>query len=87
MHLLDEGLDEGDQPLSQIFSIARNVHHLLSAHPSSVAKMDKAVEILSKEIPQESGAQCTIRLRLEVLIATMPWAFRSKPDGLGTRDP
>ncbi len=63
---------KGDQPLSQIFSLVRNVHHLLSAHPPPIAKMDKAVEVLSKEIPQESGAMHNL---LEVLIATMPWAF------------
>ena len=39
--------------------------------------MDKAVEILSKEIPQESGAMHDLP---EVLIATMSWAFQSKPD-------
>jgi hypothetical protein len=73
---LMKALMKGDQPLSRIFSLVRNVHHLLSAHPSSIAKMDKAVEILAKDIPQENGAKHDL---LEVLVATMSWAFRS-PD-------
>ena len=73
---LMEALLKGDQPLSRVFSLVRNVHHLISAHPSSVTKMDKAVEILTVNTPQENGAKHDL---LEVLVATMSWAFRSEP--------
>jgi hypothetical protein len=42
---LMKALMKGDQPLSRIFSLVKNMHHFPSAHPSSIAKMDKAVEI------------------------------------------
>jgi hypothetical protein len=73
---LMKALLKGDQPLSRIFSLIRNVHHLISAHPSSIAKMDKAVEQLTVNTPPENDTKHDL---LEVLVATMSWAFRSDP--------
>ena len=73
---LMEALLKGNQPLSRVFSLVRNVHHLISAHPSSIAKMDKAVETLTIDTPKENNAKHDL---LEVLVATMSWTFKSDP--------
>jgi hypothetical protein len=75
-----KALLKGDQPLSRIFSLIRNVHHLVSAHPSSIAKMDKAVEQLTDNTPPENDTKHDL---LELLVATMSWAFRSEPPFCG----
>jgi hypothetical protein len=72
---LVKALIRGDQPLSRIFSVVRNVHHLISAHPASIAKMNKAVQMLTDESPEKD----TKHDLLEVLVATMSWAIRSEP--------
>jgi hypothetical protein len=76
---LVKALIRGDQPLSRIFSVVRNVHHLISAHPASIAKMNKAVQMLTDESPEKD----TKHDLLEVLVATMAWAIRSEPVFLG----
>eukprot|EP00956_Cyclotella_meneghiniana_P007853 scaffold10476_cov44-Cyclotella_meneghiniana.AAC.2 len=73
---LMEALLKGNQTLSRVFSLVRNVHHLISAHPSSITKMDKAVATLTVDTPKENDAKHDL---LEVLVVTMSWTFKSEP--------
>jgi hypothetical protein len=50
---LVKALIRGDQPLSRLFSVVQNVHHLISAHPASLAKMNKTVQMLNDESPEK----------------------------------
>lgn len=73
---LMKALMKGDQPASRVFSIVRNVHHLIAAHPTSIGKMDGAVQkITADELPNNEYAQGL----LGVLVATLSWALRSEP--------
>ena len=72
---LMKALLKGDQPISRIFSLVRNVHHLITVGSSSIDKMNQAVEMLTTDIPKENTAKHDL---LEVLVATMSWAVRSK---------
>ncbi|KAL7439541.1 hypothetical protein ACHAXM_006758 [Skeletonema potamos] len=73
---------KGDQPVPRLFSIMRNVHHLISASPDSIPKMEKILETLTAE-------ECSFGTEndygkkkyglLEVLVATLAWTLRSEP--------
>ena len=69
---LMKALIKGNQPVSRLFSVVRNVHHLISAYPQSISKMERALEALTVE---ENAGEKTYGLS-EVLIATLAWAYR-----------
>ena len=80
---LMRALLKGDQPVPRIFSVVRNVHHLISAAPESIPKMEKILETFaaddcSGEIENDSEHKKKYGL-LEVLVATLAWALRSDP--------
>ena len=68
----------GDQPIPRLFSVVRNVHHLISAVPESISKMESALETLYNE-EVENGDDNRMYDLVEVLVATLSWAVRSKP--------
>jgi len=73
---------KGDQPVPRIFSVVRNVHHLISAAPESIPKMEKTLETLTTEefsVKTEDGNDKKKYGLLEVLVATLAWALRSDP--------
>ncbi|KAK1748307.1 synembryn [Skeletonema marinoi] len=73
---------KGDQPVPRIFSVVRNVHHLISAAPESIPKMEKTLEALTAEefsVETEDGNDKKKYGLLEVLVATLAWALRSDP--------
>ena len=70
---LMKALIKGNQPVSRLFSVVRNVHHLISAYPQSISKMERALETLTVE---QNAGEKTYGLS-EVLIATLAWAYRS----------
>mmetsp|Transcript_26089 Transcript_26089/g.62657 ORF Transcript_26089/g.62657 Transcript_26089/m.62657 type:complete len:556 (-) Transcript_26089:143-1810(-) len=73
---LMKALLKGDQPVPRLFSVVRNVHHLIASTPESIPKMEKALESLT-DSNDDSGNQK--RGLSEVLVATLAWAFRSQP--------
>ncbi|KAL3801777.1 hypothetical protein HJC23_001173 [Cyclotella cryptica] len=73
---LMKALLKGDQPLSRLFSVVRNIHHLVSSYPSSITKMDRAIDVLMTDTSLEHEAKQDL---LQVLVATLAWAFRSEP--------
>lgn len=73
---LMKALLKGNQPLSRLLSVVRNIHHLVSSYPSSRAKMDRAIEMLMTDNIPEKEEKHDL---LQVLVATLAWAFQSKP--------
>ena len=73
---------KGDQPVSRIFSVVRNVHHLISAAPESIPKMENILKTLTADEcsgeTENDNDNKTYGL-LEVLVATLAWALRSDP--------
>ncbi len=73
---------KGDQPVSRVFSVVRNVHHLISAAPDSIPKMENILETLTAD-------DCTVEAEkdndkkkyglLEVLVSTLAWTLHSDP--------
>lgn len=79
---------KGDQSVPRVFSIVRNVHHLISAAPESISMMDKILETLTANDDDQDGCSFLEKENdndnekfglLEVLIATLAWAIRSEP--------
>jgi hypothetical protein len=74
----------GDQPVPTLFSIVRNVHHLISSTPDSIAKMEKILGTLTaddqclREEKERGNINKNYGL-LDVLVATLAWALRSNP--------
>jgi hypothetical protein len=79
---------KGDQPVPRVFSIVRNIHHLISAAPESISMMDKILETLTANDDDQDGCSFLEKENdndnkkyglLEVLVATLAWAIRSGP--------
>jgi hypothetical protein len=79
---------KGDQPVPRVFSIVRNIHHLISAAPESIPIMHKILETLTANGDEEDGCSFLEKENdndnkkyglLEVLVATLAWAIRSDP--------
>lgn len=76
---LMKALLKGDQPVPRLFSVVRNVHHLISSCPTeSIPKMEKALESIAIDHQKQHGLS-------EVLVATLAWAFRSEPPFPGAK--
>ena len=76
---LMRALLKGGQPVPRLFSIIRNVHHLVSAYPESIPKMERALKTptsIECNDDADNTQQCGLS---ETLIATLAWAFRSEP--------
>jgi hypothetical protein len=76
---LMKALLKGDQPVSRLFSIVRNVHHLIASCPESIPKMEhelQSLTILSTIEEENDGRSYGL---IEVLVATLSWAYRSQP--------
>ena len=60
--------------------MARNVHHLISAYPESVAKMECSIVTLTvaESVDDDVDHSCKFGLT-EVLVATLAWACRCDP--------
>ena len=81
-HLV-RALARGGQPAARLFSVARNVHHLVAACPrEAVPRMEEAAaEIISEEQSQNEGEEekeCPTNLT-GVLVGTLSWAVSSEP--------
>ncbi|KAL7525084.1 hypothetical protein ACHAWF_001205 [Thalassiosira exigua] len=87
---LSRALLRGDQPTSRLFSVVRNVHHLISACPAeAIPRLEGALEDLTVKQSgdgNESDAgnegndgNGQKHGMAEVLVATLAWAFRSNP--------
>jgi hypothetical protein len=74
---------KGDQPVPRLFSIVRNVHHLISAAPESIPKMEEILETLTADecivVETKNDNDKTKYGLLEVLVATLAWTLRSNP--------
>ena len=84
---LMRALSRGDQPVARLFSIVRNIHHLISACPESITKMERSLVTLMTESADEEGSggnnnvtdanpNCYLTMSI---VATMAWACRSEP--------
>ena len=75
---LIKALLKGNQPVPRLFSIVRNVHHLIAAYPESISKMQKALLEENVNVNNNNeGKTCGLS---EVLVATLAWAYRSESD-------
>lgn len=70
---LMRALLRGDQPVSRLFSVVRNIHHLISTCPESITKMEHS---LMTWMESAEGSKCYLT---ELIVATMAWACRSEP--------
>ena len=75
---LMKALLKGNQPVPRLFSIIRNVHHLIAACPESISKMQKA--LLEENDNVDNNEEGKTHGLSEVLIATLAWAYRSESD-------
>jgi len=75
---LMKALLRGGQPASRLFSILRNVHHLIASCPESIPKMEHELQTLTISIvdDEKKGEKHGL---IEVLVATLAWACRSEP--------
>ncbi|KAL7538396.1 hypothetical protein ACHAXR_011412 [Thalassiosira sp. AJA248-18] len=74
---LMKALLKGDQPFPRLFSVVRNIHHLIASFPESIPKMEKALETLTADtIKGDNNQKYGLS---EALVATLAWAFRSEP--------
>ena len=79
---LARALRRGGQPVARLFSVVRNVHHLASACPAAIPKMEDALLRSSPTVAgggEGDGDGAPRPCLSEVLIATLAWAFRSDP--------
>ena len=88
---LMKALLKGNQPVPRLFSVMRNVHHLIASFPESVLKMEEALVELNEGIDIDidnadngGGTQNNVGLP-EILVATLAWTFRSEPPFPGNR--
>ena len=70
---------KGNQPVPRLFSIVRNLHHLIAAYPESISKMQKALLEENDNVHNKNEEGKTFGLS-EVLVATLAWAYRSESD-------
>lgn len=81
---LMRALLRGGQPVPRLFSVVRNVHHLIAACPKSIPKMEMALKTLTAvdgdndEIDNDDDTEQRNGLS-EALVATLAWAYRSDP--------
>jgi len=76
---LMKALLKGNQPVPRLFSIVRNVHHLIAACPESISKMQKALLEENDNVDNKNEEGKTYGLS-GVLVATLAWAYRSESD-------
>ena len=76
---LMKALLKGDQPVSRLFSIVRNVHHLIASCPESIPKMEHELQSLTMLCTVEEENDGRSYGLIEVLVATLSWAYRSQP--------
>ncbi|KAL7426012.1 hypothetical protein ACHAXH_000200 [Discostella pseudostelligera] len=75
---LMKALVTGEQPASRLFSIVRNIHHLIASCPESIPKMEHELHILTISMVEDENIEGKHGL-IEVLVATLAWACRSEP--------
>lgn len=85
---LMRALVRGDQSVSRLFSVVRNIHHLISTCPESITKMECSLMTLIESCGEKEScggnmtdanppnSECFLT---ESIVATMAWAIRSEP--------
>jgi len=76
---LVNALTKRDQPIPRLFSVLRNVHHLVSTVPASAALMDKAIDSLNEKTSSNDGEFESKYGLVEVLVDNLTWTVQSLP--------
>ena len=61
--------------MSRLFSVVKNVHHLISAYPESIAKMERSIVTLTtvESVDDDADHSCKFG-PTKALVVAMAWA-------------